>query len=227
MLDNAHFAVNDLLCLLSVAVVGCLVYLMRNKICFYKLAAIISIILLASPILSFAQGADSPSTSPIQLANLDIYAKIFLAVITGLGTILGLPLVLMNFKKAQVEIRKLKLEATALETKMAEVKDEAVKVISIHDSNHVSVQIMADPRFLGPLLLLLDFIYAWIVMMLAGYCVRILDFGLISPMIQVLLAIIVLYPIAKEARHLKSELHPQKSQSDRKPKKEITSDEHK
>ena len=53
------------------------------------------------------------------VGQLDIYAKVFGGVVAGLGALFGLPIAVLSFKKTRAEIRKLELEAAALEGKAA------------------------------------------------------------------------------------------------------------
>lgn len=127
-----------------------------------------------------------------------------------------MPIVVLNFKKTQAEIRKLELEAASLEANATVAGDlEGGISVNVRDSEYVNVQVLADPRFLGPLLLLLDFIFAWIVITLAGYFLDIFGFsGLIPKLIIGLLAILLLIPIAQEARRVKSVLRPKEAQAE-------------
>ena len=154
-----------------------------------------------------AQAASAPTVDWV--GELDAYVKVFGAVLTGLGTLFGLPLALLSFRKTRAEIRKLELEAAALQGKAnADGRVEAGTVISISHSHDLNVQVLADPRFLGPLLLLLDFILAWVVLTLAGIFMNLFNFGIISTAALGLLAALLLAPIAKEARRVKQTLKP-------------------
>jgi hypothetical protein len=167
-----------------------------------------------------AQVSSQPATNtpaiphPEWLDHVSLYATVFGAVLTGLGTLFGLPLVILNFKKTRAEIRKLELEATALErTGQSIVGDvEGGVSLTVSNSSHVNVQVLADPRFLGPLLLLLDFILAWIVLTFADYFIGIVTSVIhiagIGMLILLAIACVLLIPIAKEARRVRSVLRP-------------------
>ena len=177
------------------------------------------IALSGAAVASAAFAQVSPQTpSPVPhapwLDHLSIYATVFGAVLTGLGTLFGLPLVVLNFKKTRAEIRKLELEAEALQrTGQSTIGDvEGGTSFTISNSNHLNIQVLADPRFLGPLLLLLDFILAWIVLTFANYFLGIVTgvVGLhgIGTALLLVLAFVLLMPIAKEARRVRSVLGP-------------------
>ncbi len=179
--------------------------------------------LFAIPTVVFAQST-VPSSPPTEywLSNLDTYVKVFGGVLTGLGTLFGLPIVILNFKKTQAEIKKLELEAVSLRSSMRTSsnvmgdKDGGISV-EIIESNDVNVQILADPRFLAPLLLLLDFIFAWIVLLLAGYFLSLFDlFGQLRTLIIGVIAALLLIPIAQEARRVKFVLQPKELDSENK-----------
>ena len=142
------------------------------------------------------------------VGQLDIYAKIFGGVITALGALFGLPITILHFKKTKAEIKKLELEAQALE------KQESVskKITGIYEiairGDYNSVKILADPRLLAPLLLLLDFIIAWILLTIAGYALSYWIPNVIRATILLLLAAILFIPIFKEARRVKKILRP-------------------
>jgi hypothetical protein len=172
--------------------------------------------------VSYAQ-SPSASASPLTqtdnlgwLGQLDTYAKVFGGVLAGLGTLFGLPLVLLNFRKTRAEIRKLELEAAALQGKV--VSSDAVSQyghrIEINNSDNNTIEILADPRFLAPLLLLLDFIFAWGILTLAGYVISFFLGGIFRTMLTALLAAILLVPIVREARRVKSVLKPSQPEID-------------
>jgi hypothetical protein len=178
------------------------------------------IVFFSIPMSALAQSA-TPATPPVDywLSSLDTYAKVFGGVLTGLGTLFGLPIVALNFKKTQAEIRKLELEAASLKSNLGEGSNIAGDLeggisVRINESQDINVQILADPRFLGPLLLLLDFIFAWIILTLAGYFFSLFGlFGLLRTLITGTISALLLIPIAQEARRVKSVLRPKEIQT--------------
>jgi zinc transporter ZupT len=146
------------------------------------------------------------------LGQLDTYAKVFGGVLAGLGTLFGLPLVILNFQKTRAEIRKLELEAAELQNKglSSDAISQYSHRIEIVNSDHNTIQILADPRFLAPLLLLLDFIFAWGLLTLAGYVIGFFLSGIFRTMLTALLAAILLFPIIREARRVRRVLQPPK-----------------
>ena len=157
------------------------------------------------PVCALAQVVSPKSVAISGFTDADTYAKVIGGVLTGLGTLFGLPLVILSYKKTRAEIRKLELESIAL----AGNKPDSDRVrrgieggtrIDVDRSPNVNVQIMADPRFLGPLLLLLDFIFASIILTFAGYFAGLFLPGPVRTGLLLLVAGVLLVPIAKEAR---------------------------
>ena len=178
------------------------VILLLLGICF------MSLIYAQSPSASTSPMAQTDNTS--WLGQLDTYAKVFGGVLAGLATLFGLPLVILNFQKTRAEIRKLELEAAELQNKglSSEAVTQYSHRIEIVNSDHNTIQILADPRFLAPLLLLLDFIFAWGILTLAGYVIGFFLSDIFGTMLTVLLAAILLVPIIREARRVKRVLQP-------------------
>ncbi len=98
--------------------------------------------------------ATAPTSPPSAISELDTYVKVVGAVITGLATLLGLPIVFVTYRKTRVEISKLELEANALRAQQAsragDSRDEEGNIrILVDHSPNTSIQVLADPRFLA------------------------------------------------------------------------------
>jgi hypothetical protein len=175
-----------------------------------RLLGLLTVGLLLIPAVVMAQpvvGTSPPPTGPAWLGAADAYVKVFGAVLTGLGTLFGLPLVILNFRKTRAEIRKLEAETASLEAKGTTAGDlHGGTSITVADSRDVNIQVLADPRFLGPLLLLLDFILAWIVLTLADYFLGLFRLGELGTVLLGVLGGVLLFPIAKEARRVRAVL---------------------
>ena len=95
------------------------------------------------------------------LTEMDTFIKIIVGSITGIATFLGLPLIYLNYKKTQAEIKKLDLESKVINNEISERNmDNKLSndiVINIEESPNTNVKILADPRFVAPLILLIDF----------------------------------------------------------------------
>jgi hypothetical protein len=189
---------------------------MANRILF-GFTCFAFLIWVLNPSASFGQAAD-PASSPI--TEIDTYVKVVGAVLTGLATLFGLPIVFLTYRKTRAEIAKLDLEAAALREKLPPPAkrtdhDEGGIRVNVEHSPNVHVQVLADPRFLAPLLLLLDFIFAWIVLTLAGYLLSIFGLGTFRTLALALLAAVLLMPIAKQVLRTRAVLRPPHSPEER------------
>jgi hypothetical protein len=86
---------------------------------------VVLIAAVAVPLVVLDQSTASTTSPPSMgwLGDIDTYTKVVGADLTGLGTLFGVPIVILNFKKTRAEIRKLELEAAALESKAPVVGD--------------------------------------------------------------------------------------------------------
>jgi hypothetical protein len=161
----------------------------------------------------FGQAA-APPTASTALTDADLYVKIIGGAITGLAALIGLPIVFLTYKKTQAEIRKLSLEANAIEQKLPtegkRTEDGRIQ-ISVENSPNVHVEVLADPRLLAPLLVMLDFIFASIVLSLINYALNVFSIGFLRTVVLVPVAAIMLLPIASQVLRVRSLLRPSKS----------------
>lgn len=93
------------------------------------------------------------TNEPSVISQADIYVKVIGGIIAGLGALLGLPLAVVQFQKTRAEIRKLEREANELQANSLSAATWQGHRIVIENSDYATVHILADPRFLGPLLL--------------------------------------------------------------------------
>lgn len=92
--------------------------------------------------VAWTQNAASPSTTtpadthaplaaaktePTLLSVADEYVKVVGDVLTGLGTVFGLPLVYQTFRKTRAEIAKINLEAAKLRKDLGEAAPGAIQ----------------------------------------------------------------------------------------------------
>ena len=122
----------------------------------------------------------------------------------------------MQMKKTRAEIRKLELESAALQGSQAlEASPSSATQIRIADSPGTSVILATDPLMRGPLLILLEFIIAWIVLRIASYPLNFFLSYSLSSLCLLFLAIVLLFPIYKEAKRLRTLLQPEESEAER------------
>lgn len=177
---------------------------------------IVAVGILLGSTLAFGQVsvfATPAPTPPSALSEVDTLVKIVAAVITGLATLIGLPIVFLTYRKTRAEITKLELEANALREKQStqstsERDDEGSIRIAIDNSPYANIKVLADPRFLVPLLILLDFIFAWIVLTLAGHLLSIFSLGILGAFLLALLSASLFLPIARQVIRVHTVLRP-------------------
>jgi len=168
---------------------------------------------------AFAQAASSAPPPEGALGSTDFYVKLFAAAATGLAALFGLPIVIMTYKKTRIEIAKLELESAALRQKQPEQvggtkTGEGGTQILVDRSPNTNVQVLADPRFLAPLLILLDFVLAWIVLTLADRLLDIFGLGVVTELVLAVVAFVLLVPIAREVFRVSVVLRSNGSQDD-------------
>jgi len=173
---------------------------MKSKVLFI---VVLNFLFLCSIVFA-QQTLPTPEATKDFWSNLDATTKAIAGVVGLITTILGVPVAYLLIKKTKVEIRKGELEAKQLESNLVGNvgSGEVGHQIRIHDSDHINIQILADPRFLGPLLLLLDFIIAFIAIYFADYI-----FGLFGlRFLSIGIAILLFIPILREASRVKKVL---------------------
>jgi hypothetical protein len=166
---------------------------------------------LALWLCAVAEAAPSASSSGSSFTDI---ASGVGAAIGAVIALLGGPSVYLGVKKSQAEIRKLELETAKLQSESGSIvphpvlgqgSNQTYSVVIDGERNMVSIT--ADPRLLGPLLLLLDFVTATIILTIAGYLLNFGGFSLFSPLLA-LVALALFTPIFREARRLKRILTP-------------------
>jgi hypothetical protein len=175
---------------------------------------IVVLLLWSTPAFGQASISATPTPAPPSaLSEVDTVVKIIGAFITGLATLIGLPILFLTYRKTRVEITKLELEANSLREKQRakstlETSDEGNIRIVVDNSPYATIEVLADPRFLAPLLILLDFIFAWIVLTLAGHVLSIFGLGPIRTFLLVVFSGLLLLPIARQVLRVRAVLRP-------------------
>ena len=148
------------------------------------------------------------SPTPTNLSSLDTYVKVIAGVVAAITAILGVPVAFLQIRKTIAEIHKTELEAKKLEEQTGAalpVNREGHSII-INDSDHNNIQILVDPRFSSPLLILLDFVIVYILLALAGYAISVFLPGKIGQIILTAVGAILLIPLLVEALRLRGVL---------------------
>jgi len=180
-----------------------------------KLFFFIILALLLTSAIVFGQDASqitNKSASNAITQDIDMLVKIAVAIITGIATLLGIPIIFLTYRKTRAEIRKLELEANAIRAQQTLTHPPSVDDRRIHilldNSPHSRIQVLADPRFLAPLLILLDFMFAWIILTIFSRFFSIFSFGLLSQLVLVILALLLFIPIALQILRVRNVLKP-------------------
>lgn len=171
------------------------------------MAVVICIVLSVHPSV-YSQTQISPTPTTNFWNSLDTYIKVVAGVVAAITAILGVPVAFLQIRKTIAEIRKTELEAKKLQEQTGgelPAKHEGHRIY-LSDSDHNVIQILADPRFAAPLLILLDFVIVYIVLALAGYAVGVFSLGRIGQIIRTVIAAILLLPLFIEALRLRGVL---------------------
>ena len=168
---------------------------------YYLIIALLMILLIENTALA---SQTEPQQAPQWLSIIETYAKSIGGIFATLTALFGIPFAYLQIRKTKAEITK--LEAEAKEIKKAE-KVIHGNLININRSNDINIQILADPRFLGPLLLLLDFIISWVVLTLADYAFNMVIDGIIAELLEVIVGAVLLIPILIQAIRIKNNFH--------------------
>ena len=149
-----------------------------------------------------------PSTPTNFLSSLDTYVKVIAGVVAAITASLGIPVAFLQIRKTIAEIRKTELEAKKLEEQTGvalPVNHDGHRIIIDHSDNN-NIQILVDPRFSSPLLILLDFVIVYILLALAGYAISVFLPGKIGQIILTIVGAGLLLPLLVEALRLRGVL---------------------
>jgi hypothetical protein len=161
---------------------------------------------LLSQQVMYSQTQSATTTSV--WSNLDTYAKVIASVVAAVAAILGIPVAFLQTRKTVAEIHKIELEAK----KLREQTDHEVPVeyqghrISISNSDGNNIQILVDPRFAAPLLIVLDFVIAYMILALADYALRLFQIEILSSIVLPIVGVTLFLPLLREALRLRETL---------------------
>lgn len=170
------------------------------------MVVVICIVLLVHPPV-YSQVQMSPITTNFW-NSLDIYVKVVAGVVAAITAILGVPVAFLQIRKTIAEIRKIELEAKKLQEQAGGElpANHQGHRIYLEDSDNNVIQILADPRFAAPLLILLDFVIVYIVLAIARYAVDVFSLGRIGQVILTVTATVLLLPLFIESLRLRGVL---------------------
>jgi hypothetical protein len=130
------------------------------------------ILFVATLVMSTVLLACQPVYAQMQLTHtdfwnsLDTYIKVIAGVVAAITAILGVPVAFLQIRKTIAEIHKTELEAQKLQEQTGTelLKESQGHRIYLDHSDGNTIQILVDPRFSAPLLILLDFVIVYIVL---------------------------------------------------------------
>lgn len=178
----------------------------KSGTCFWLLFAVA---LVTSVLLAYEPAyAQAQPTSADFWSNLDTSVKVVAGVVAAITAVLGVPVTFLQIRKTIVEIRKIELEAQKLreQTGIEHLKESQGHWIYLDHSDRNNIQILVDPRFSAPLLILLDFVIVYIVLALAIYAVSVFLPGKVGQIILTVIAALLLLPPFVEALRLRGVL---------------------
>lgn len=171
---------------------------------FLIIVAVLSVLMITQP--AFSQPQSSSSTSFWD--SLDVYIKVIGGGVAAVTAILGLPVAFLQVRKTIAEIRKIELESDKLRGQAIRQapSERGGNEIYLKDSDNNHIEILVDPRFSAPLLILLDFVIVYILLSLTGYAVNIFFPVQIRRIVLTITGASLLLPILREALRLRGSL---------------------
>jgi hypothetical protein len=141
-------------------------------------------------------------------SSLDTYAKVIAAVVAAITAILGIPVAFLQTRKTIAEIHKIELEAKKLREQTGDELPAEYQghQVNISNSDGNNIQILVDPRFAAPLLIVLDFVIAYIILALADYALRLFQIEILSSIVLPIVGVALFLPLLREALRLRGTL---------------------
>jgi hypothetical protein len=154
-------------------------------------------------------GQTQASTATTSFWNsLDTYTKVIAGVVAAITATLGIPVAFLQIRKTIAEIHKTELEAKKLREETG--KELPVEYqghqINMSNSDGNFIQILVDPRFAAPLLIILDFVIVYMVLALADYALRLFQIEVLSSIVLPIVGAALFLPLLLEAFRLRGTL---------------------
>lgn len=130
------------------------------------------------------------------------YSKVLGGIFITIAALCGVPVAYLQIRKTRAEIKKLELEAKNMKATQDSFEAGNYR-INISNSDRNIIQISADPRFLGPLLLLLDFIISIIIIVFVNYALSLFINGPIKTLVLIAISLFLFIPILITAIKIK------------------------
>lgn len=141
------------------------------------------------------------------LEQVDLTLAVLSGVVALVVALIGVPVAWMSIRKTRATINKTELEAQKLRSELkslgtteAVAGENGTRVEIVGDRNVVSF--VTDPRLSGPLLIVVDFVVAWIIITLLNYALRVLPIylGILQSLLVGGVAAFLFIPILQDAR---------------------------
>jgi hypothetical protein len=164
-------------------------------------------LLFQQAVYSQTQAAVATTTTSFW-GSLDTYAKVIAAVVAAITAILGVPVAFLQTRKTIAEIHKIELESKKLREQTGDELPAEYQGhrISISNSDGNNIQILVDPRFAAPLLIVLDFVIAYMILALADYALRLFQIEILSSIVLPIVGVALFLPLLREALRLRGTL---------------------
>jgi len=175
--------------------------IIRNILC------MIFILLAFDP--AVAQEAIPPATQNNTDNNsIQLYVKLAGIAVTAIATCVGLPIVLLNYRKTKAEIAKIELETEKLRQGINPEATENPLLESRETIPNIpsSVMHLSGRGHMAVLLLIIDFVFAWIVFELASRAIGMINIYPFNTLAMFFIASLLFLPIAKQALRLRAAL---------------------
>lgn len=129
-------------------------------------------------------------------------------MIAAITATLGVPVAFLQTRKTITEIHKIELEAEKLREQTGDERHAEYQGhwISISNSDGNSIQILVDSRFAAPLLIVLDFVIAYVMLALADYALRLFQIEILSSIVLPIVGVALFLPLLREALRLRGTL---------------------
>jgi hypothetical protein len=156
----------------------------------------------------YGQTQSAATTTTSLWSSLDTYAKVIAAVVAAITAILGIPVAFLQTRKTIAEIHKIELEAKKLREQTGDELPAEYQghQVNISNSDGNNIQILVDPRFAAPLLIVLDFVIAYIILALADYALRFSQIEILSSIVLPIVGVALFLPLLREALRLRGTL---------------------
>jgi hypothetical protein len=154
---------------------------------FSRILILMTVALLITLLLQkVVHGQTQASTTTTSFWNsLDTYTKVIAGVVAAITATLGVPVAFLQIRKTIAEIHKTELEAKKLQEQTRQehpIEYQGHQIYMSHSDGN-NIQILVDPRFAAPLLIVLDFVIVYMVLALADYALRLFQIEIFSSIV--------------------------------------------